>query len=136
MRHALPFHFIPPSGSLIEPTESLDRTERNIKETDNYLKQAGRQLDGLESTVGQMKNTFTPNLHKNKLSAYEAINREVSTAREKYTDIPILIKQPNDFCVYCDLLEVVDSCSHGGWVMDCSGAWTSSFWGTHIPLFE
>eukprot|EP00339_Tiarina_fusa_P029983 CAMPEP_0117028154 /NCGR_PEP_ID=MMETSP0472-20121206/20495_1 /TAXON_ID=693140 ORGANISM="Tiarina fusus, Strain LIS" /NCGR_SAMPLE_ID=MMETSP0472 /ASSEMBLY_ACC=CAM_ASM_000603 /LENGTH=360 /DNA_ID=CAMNT_0004735561 /DNA_START=493 /DNA_END=1575 /DNA_ORIENTATION=+ len=82
---------------LQQQAESLDRTQHHLKETDNNLNQANRTLDGMENGLGHVKNIFTPNVHKNKVGAFEKLDRTVNAGKEDYTDIPILIKHPNDF---------------------------------------
>lgn len=62
---------------LQQQAESLDRTEHLLKQQSSTVSQADRTLDGMESSVGQVKNLFTPNLHKNKVGQFEQKDRSV-----------------------------------------------------------
>lgn len=55
----------------------LDRVERNVLETKNNLDRGDRIIDGVSSIGGQLKNLVTPDMYKNKLGAYEKIDRTV-----------------------------------------------------------
>ena len=61
-----------------QQAESLDRTQHHISEAANYTKQGSRTLDGVGSTVGQVKNFVTPNLHKGGVGAFDKTDRGVN----------------------------------------------------------